>query len=168
MVTFIQLPEMHESISEVRIVRSPLPADLNEMNKAQIKRLIKELTELVTDTKIEVTWLDFVRTWNAACESNKQWRSITEKNADIKRRFQTASKHFPKVNDWELIVKGMEAHDFFSGRSGKYDRPKPLTLFMDRRYFEFHEAGKESLALPKKETVDDILSEFRDILAGAQ
>lgn len=137
-----------------------IPLDINEAEQAQLKSLISKPTESTDDT---ITWITFTKLWNEAADRNKGWRKILPGNKDILTRFNTAKKNFPLIEQWRLIITGMEADDFFSGRRG-YDRPKPLTLFMKNRYFDFYETGLEAKDKPREQTVDDILNEIKGLM----
>lgn len=89
----------------------------------------------------------FTTIWNEYAKRNN-WRPIKTLNKDISDRLSKAAKHYPSIEDWKVILRGMEADPFFSGKSGVYDRPKPLTLFYKNRYFEFHEAGSDMEVAP--------------------
>lgn len=124
------------------------------------KEMIKSIMELHVpkDGFLE----EFKNLWNEYATRNN-WRTIKEINKDLKSRITKARKDYSTLEQWKVILRGMEADPFFSGKSGVYDRPKPLTLFYKSRYFEFYEAGMDV----KVSKVDAILAEFDDFFANA-
>lgn len=157
MIMYIQLSEflsLHPEIKEIHIVSDKK----STLHKRDQKELAKHLVATLNPVRPEVTWEDFIRIWNTVAERNPEWRKVKDSNKDIKRRFTSVVKDFPKIEDWELIIEGMEADPFFSGRDGNYDRPKPLTLFMKRRWEDFYETGKEARDKPKEQSIDEFLA----------
>lgn len=167
MIMYVHLPsyfESHPDIQEIIITKAALTEHAKTLPKKDVKELAKELaSSSKTMKKTDVTWGDFVAIWNAACDRNPEWTRVTERNKDLQKRFRSASNEFTTRQEWELIVKGMELDPFFSGKSGRYERPKAVTVFYNSRYFNFYEAA---INPNKKETIDDILGDFKKIMDG--
>lgn len=116
---------------------------LSDDQKATLKAFLK-----IKRVNTRVSFNDqFTAIWNEYAKRNN-WRSIKVLNKDLADRLLKASKHYPTIEDWKIILRGMEADPFFSGKSGVYDRPKPLTLFYKNRFFEFYEAGNDMDVAP--------------------
>lgn len=116
---------------------------LSDEQKGALKAFLK-----VSRVNTRVSFNDqFTAIWNDFAKRNN-WRPIRVLNKDLSDRLLKASKHYPTIEDWKIILTGMEADPFFSGKSGVYDRPKPLTLFYKNRFFEFYEAGSDVEAAP--------------------
>jgi hypothetical protein len=112
----------------------------------------------------EIRWSEFIELFNEYASKNK-WRLITDKNKEVRKRFDAAKKTFPKLDDWKIIIEAMEKDPFYSGKSGIYTNPCALTLFRDSRYCTFYEAGTINKGTGP-ETIDSILDDFRNILKG--
>lgn len=142
----------------------PKPESTSELKVSP--KLKADLIELLNlkepDVPNKITWEKFVEMYNAAALRNPLWIALTDRNKDVNKRFLTARKLYPTIEEWEVIIGAMEKDPFYSGKSGIYDRPKALTLFRDQRFNEFYEAGIHAKNGPKKETIDDILDDFRE------
>jgi hypothetical protein len=92
-----------------------------------------------------------VNLWNTAAARNC-WRKVAKVNPKLRSEIIKARKHFPNIDDWKLVIKGMEMDSFFSGSTGQYS-PKILTLFFKQRYFEFYDAA--TIEVKKKDIVPD-------------
>lgn len=92
-----------------------------------------------------------IQLYNDYAKKNK-WVRCTKLTDELKKRLAKALKQFPELSDWEVILKGWEAHHFFSGKSGQYSSIKIHTMLYSSRYEEFYNDG---VALSEKQNDHD-------------
>lgn len=101
---------------------------------------------------------DVVELYNTYAKKNgwQQTKVITPKLRDALNK---ATKVLKESQDWEAVMLGWEAHDFFSGKSGAY-KAKLVTMLYKSRYEEFYADGLE---LQEKSTgTDDFLAQLNN------
>jgi hypothetical protein len=97
--------------------------------------------------------------YNDYAKRNK-WQVSLKVSMDTMRKLKAAAKELPEMDNWEAVMRGWMAHDFFSGRKLDY-RPNLMTMLFKSRYMDFYNAGLES---PEIQTTDSILDEFKELL----
>jgi hypothetical protein len=124
-----------------------------EIQKTHIVAINKHL-DVMTAALCTVNDESFISLWNEFAGRNN-WMKLKSLNKILKTKVSSARKDFPEIEQWRTILRGMEMHPFFSGKTGQYTRPKAMTLFFKSRYFEFYDdADSEPLMTPTESILD--------------
>lgn len=111
------------------------------------------ITELATPDQVISIYNEYATKYG--------WRKVMKAGEMIRKKLLLACKELPESQQWHLVMKGLHADDFFSGRTSTY-KPSIDTLIFKSRYITFYNTGLQE---PVKQTVDEILDEFRKLLA---
>jgi hypothetical protein len=102
---------------------------------------------------------DLISLWNEYATKHK-WQRVVKPGEALKKKLSSALKELPEIDQWKVVMRGLESDDFFSGRRSDY-KTNIETLLFKSRYMNFYNAGVDAQERP---TIDSILDEFRELL----
>jgi hypothetical protein len=110
-------------------------------------------------TPNKITPDQIVTLYNEYAAKNK-WQKVNKLADATKKKLSAAIKELPSLDEWTLVMRGLEADKFFSGSSSDY-KTNIQTIIFKSRYMDFYNAGLDTQG---KESVDDILSSLKALL----
>lgn len=116
-------------------------------------------TDSPLDNTKKTTPLDVIALYNEHAQKHK-WQRVVKPGEALKKKLSTAIKELPSLDDWRLVMKGLESDKFFSGKNSDY-KTKIDTLLFNSRYMTFYNAGLEA----PTSSIDSFLDECKEFLA---
>ena len=107
---------------------------------------------------------DVVALYNVHAKKNG-WQRLVKLTPKIREQLNKALVTFKTEEEWATIMRGWEAHRFFSGKSGEY-KAKLVTMLYKCRYEEFYNDGLELEDGPALKGADAIVADWGAKLAA--